>query len=124
METHILELEKEYWQAMESRDYETVKRLTRFPCLVAGKYGIRKVDEPSFKSMFNSSENMDLRVIDISAVHAQQINTQTAIIAYQIQQEYRIDGQNSRFNCACTSTWVKENKEWLCAMHTETELLS
>ncbi|MDF2476243.1 MAG: hypothetical protein K0S24_1726 [Sphingobacterium sp.] len=58
METEIIELEKEYWQAMEDRDFGTIKRLTRFPCLVAGKNGIRQVDETTFKTMFDSSEEI------------------------------------------------------------------
>jgi len=61
METQIIELEKEYWQAMENRDFATIKRLTRFPCIVAGKNGIRQVDEATFKAMFDSSENMQLK---------------------------------------------------------------
>lgn len=122
MEQEILELEKEYWAAMENRDFNTVKRLTRFPCIVAGKNGIRLVDEESFKAMFDSSENLNLKVIEISSVDAQFINNNTAIIGYQINQEYAIEKEIKAFNCVCTSTWIKENDQWICAMHTETEL--
>jgi len=37
MELQIIELEKKYWQGMENHDYETVKNLTHFPCIIAGK---------------------------------------------------------------------------------------
>jgi ketosteroid isomerase-like protein len=122
METHIIELEKEYWRAMENRDFTTIKRLTRFPCIVAGKNGIREVDEPTFKAMFDSSENMQLKIIEISSTATQVIGEQTAVIAYRITMEYSIEGKNSPFNCACTSTWIKEDGQWVCVMHTETEL--
>jgi len=123
METQIIGLEKEYWRAMENRDFTTIKRLTRFPCIVAGKNGIRQVDEATFKAMFDSSENMQLKVIEISSTTTQVIHDQTAVIAYRITLEYRVDGKNTPFNCACTSTWVKEeDDQWVCAMHTETEL--
>jgi hypothetical protein len=34
METQVIELEKKYWQGMENHDYEMVKKLTRFPCII------------------------------------------------------------------------------------------
>jgi len=123
METQIIELEKEYWQAMENRDFATIKRLTRFPCIVAGKNGIRQVDEATFKAMFDSSENMQLKVIEISSPEAQVIQEQTGIIAYPITVEYLVGDEKTIFNCVCTSTWVKEDDHWVCAMHTETELV-
>lgn len=107
---------------MEGRDFDTIKRLTRFPCIVAGKNGIRQVDEASFKKMFDSSENMQLEVMEISSPQTQIANAQTAIIAYLITLAYVINGEKTIFHCACTSTWVKENENWICAMHTETEL--
>lgn len=122
METEIIELEKEYWQAMEDRDFGTIKRLTRFPCLVAGKNGIRQVDETTFKTMFDSSEGVKLKVLEIKSEESQVIQGQTAVIAYLIKMEYVATGEKTSFNCACTSTWIKENEEWICAMHTETEL--
>ena len=122
METEIIELEKEYWQAMEDRDFGTIKRLTRFPCLVAGKNGIRQVDETTFKTMFDSSEGVKLKVLEIKSEESQVIQGQTAVIAYLIKMEYVTKGEKTAFNCACTSTWIKENEKWICAMHTETEL--
>ena len=121
METQITELEKEYWQAMQNHDFDTIKRLTRFPCLVAGKNGIRQVDEASFKAMFDSSENTQLKVIEISSPEVQVIHEQIGLIAYPITVEYLVGGEKTIFNCVCTSTWVKEDDHWICAMHTETE---
>lgn len=52
MKTEISKLERKYWDAMNSQDYETVKNLTKFPCLVAGKRGVMSVDEPAYRKMF------------------------------------------------------------------------
>ena len=60
METEIFALEKKYWTAMENRDYNTVKSLTHFPCIIAGKDGVHSIDEPSFKKMFDSGEGRQL----------------------------------------------------------------
>lgn len=56
METQIIELEKKYWQGMENHDYETVKNLTLFPCIIAGKNGVQSIDESKFKKMFESGD--------------------------------------------------------------------
>ncbi|MCH5687966.1 hypothetical protein LWM68_29085 [Niabella sp. W65] len=70
---------------MENHDYDTVKSLTRFPCIVAGKNGIRSVDEASFKAMFDSGAGANLKVVNISGVEAQLIGGNGAIIAYLIE---------------------------------------
>ena len=74
METEILALEKRYWQAMEHHDFETVKKLTRFPCIVAGKNGVQSVDETSFKNMFESGANAKIKVLNISNVESQAVS--------------------------------------------------
>jgi len=50
MKKEISKLERKYWDAMADHDYETVRDLTRFPCLVAGKRGVMSVDEPTYKT--------------------------------------------------------------------------
>ena len=121
MDNQILELEKKYWNAMEKRDYNTVKSLTRFPCIIAGQNGVRSVDEASFKKMFDSSEGKQLKVVGISGEEVQLMND-SAVIAYLIELEYRADGKQSSDKCACASAWVKENNKWVCSLHTESQL--
>ena len=122
METQIIELEKKYWQGMEDHDYETVKKLTRFPCIIAGKNGVRSVDEASFKKMFESGDGDKIKVLNISDVETQSIGENSAAIAYLIELGIVDDQQKLPVKCACTSTWSKENDNWVCVLHTETEL--
>lgn len=121
MEKEILELEKKYWSAMESHDYETVNSLTRFPCIIAGESGVQSVDEASFKKMFDSGEGSKIKVVGISHAIIQVIEN-TALIAYQIEFAHPADGKPSSSTCACSSTWLKENGRWLCCLHTEAEI--
>ena len=122
METQIIELEKKYWQGMENHDYETVKKLTHFPCIIAGKTGVRSVDEATFKKMFESGDGNKIKVLNISNVEAQTLDENTAVIAYIIELGIVDDQQKAPMKCACTSTWIKENNNWVCALHTEAEL--
>jgi len=120
METNIIALEKKYWQGMEDRDFQTVKDLTRFPCLIAGKNGVKSVDEENFKRMFESGGQGRIKVLGFTSLEAQTISENIALIAYTI--EFGMGDQHQTLKCACTSTWVKENEDWRCALHTETEL--
>ena len=122
MKTQILDLEKKYWQAMEDHDFETVKKLTRFPCIVAGKNGVQSVDEDTFKNMFESGANAKIKVLNISNVETQQVSKKSAVIAYLIEMGTAYNEERPSMKCACTSTWTKEDDEWVCALHTEAEL--
>ena len=121
METQIIELEKKYWQGMENHDYETVKNLTHFPCIIAGKTGVQSVDEDNFKKMFESGDGTEIKVLNFYDVKTQFAGENSAIIAYLIDLEMA-DENPKTMKCACTSTWVKENNNWVCVLHTETEL--
>jgi ketosteroid isomerase-like protein len=122
METQIIELEKKYWQGMENHNYETVKNLTRFPCIVVGKNGVQSIDEANFKKMFESGDGNKIKVLSFSDVETQLIGQDSAVIAYQIELGIADDKQKAPMKCACTSTWTKDNNNWVCVLHTEVEL--
>jgi len=122
METQIIELEKKYWQGMENHDYETVKNLTHFPCIIAGKNGVQSVDEANFKKMFESGGGDKIKVLNFSDVETQLIVENAAVIAYQIELGIVDDKQKAPMKYACTSTWSIENNNWVCVLHTEVEL--
>lgn len=117
MDNNIVELEKKYWNAMAIHDYETLKELTKFPCIVAGKQGVMTVNEAAFKKMFDQGGSKKVKVKVISET---QVETEDnfGLIAYLIELDY--DGQSMK--CACTSTWIKVDNKWLCAMHTESDM--
>ncbi|WET02999.1 DUF4440 domain-containing protein [Flavobacterium sp. YJ01] len=122
MENQIIELEKKYWNGMENHEYETVKNLTLFPCIVASKNGVQSVDESTFKKMFESGDGDKIKVMNISNVETKLIAENTAIIGYIIELGIKDDKQKPPMKCACTSTWIKQNNNWFCALHTEAEL--
>lgn len=106
---------------MENHDYETVKNLTKFPCIIAGRNGVQSVDQNKFKEMFESGNGDKIKVLNITDIQLQRIAENTGIIAYLIEFGIADDNQKAPVKCACTSTWIKENNNWVCAMHTETE---
>ena len=121
----ILGLEKKYWQAMQEHDLKTAQELTDFPCLVAGANGFRSVDEKKFEQMFRSQENEAIAdfYFEPKQAEVRLLNPNTAVVAYQIQSKQSRQGKTRDLKAVDTSTWVKRDNKWLCAMHTETELL-
>jgi len=117
MKNEIIDLEKKYWDAMTNQNYEAAKDLTKFPCIVAGKQGVMSVDEPAYKKMFEQGNGKKMKVKSISNEQIEE-GKDHALIAYVIELDY--DG--NAMKCACSSTWLKENGNWLCAMHTESDL--
>lgn len=104
METQIIELEKKYWHGMENHDYETVKNLTGFPCIIAGKNGVQTVNEAKFKKMFESGDGDKIQVLNFSDIEAQLVAENTAIIAYVIALGIADNKQKAPMKCVCTST--------------------
>lgn len=119
----ILNLEKKYWNAMRNQDLDAALSLTDFPCLVAGAQGISSVNQEQFQKMFNSNQN-SFRTFnfDEDKVEVRQVSPDTAVIAYRVQTTLTKDGQEKSIDAIDTSTWVKRNDKWVCAMHTEVEL--
>jgi Domain of unknown function (DUF4440) len=42
-----------------------------------------------------------------------------AIVAYQVHEELTVDGMPVTLDAADSSTWVRRDGRWLCALHTE-----
>lgn len=122
MRNEIIILEKKYWDAMANHDFETVKELTFFPCITAGKQGVRSIDEDTFAQMFEQAKNIEMKVIDISNEQVTIISDDYVVLGYNIILEHMAEGQTRQSRCVCTSAWVRVNGNWQCPLHTETEL--
>lgn len=119
VETELLELERQYWQAMQDRDVDAAVKLTEFPCIVAGASGKMSVDRHVFEQMMRDS-SYHIRKIELDPDAAVRLLTNdVAILAYTMTEEVSIDGKKVTVEAAEASTWVRRNGQWLCALHTE-----
>lgn len=121
----IIDSEKKYWMAMVDHDLETALSLTDFPCLVANAQGTQMVDKLEFEKTFNSrqAEMVSAFDFDESKAEVRQVAPDTAVIAYKVQATVEKDGKSRTVEAIDTSTWIRREAKWVCAMHTETELL-
>ena len=118
VENELLSLERQYWQAIKDKDAETVRRLTDYPCIVAGAQGVAQLDESTYKAMLSGP--WDLKTFDLDRdAQVRQLSDDVAIIAYKVREELTVDDKPVSLEAADTSVWVRRNGSWRCAAHTE-----
>ena len=114
----ILELEKTFWQTMVDDEPDKAMAMIADECLITGPMGTMRSDPEDYKRMTEQGE-WDLDRFEFSDVDVIFPVEDTAIIAYKVHQTGTMKGQKMDLNCADSSTWVREDGEWKCALHTE-----
>jgi ketosteroid isomerase-like protein len=119
MERELVDLERRYWQALKDKDVDAAIELTAEPCIVAGAQGVGQIDHRTYANMM---ENASWTIVDFDLgddVRVQMLGDDTAVLAYTVHEELKVDGEAVAFDAADTSTWVRRDGRWLCASHTE-----
>lgn len=119
IDRELLELERQYWLAMKDRDVEAAMRLTDSPCIVAGAQGVAAIDRKAFMSTMNGA-SYTLNDFSLSDdIKVQLLRDDVAVLAYNVHEELTVDGKPVVLDASGTSTWVRRDGRWLCALHTE-----
>lgn len=114
----IERLETAFWQTMIDKDADKAMTMIADECLVTGPQGAMKIDPAQYKKMTEDGQ-WTLDRFAFSDVDVIFPNEDTAVIAYKVHQEGTMKGQIMDLDCADSSTWVRENGGWKCALHTE-----
>jgi uncharacterized protein (TIGR02246 family) len=118
VEKELIQLEKQYWQAMKEKDVDAAMRLTDDPCIVTGAQGIARIDREAFKGMMTGAP-WSLHDYDVSDVQVRLLSDDVAIVAYKVTENLTVEGEPVKLEAADSSTWVRRNGRWVCALHTE-----
>lgn len=119
VENQLLELERQYWQALKDKDDVTALRLSDDPCIVAGATGIASLDRGALAGMLKQGGYL-LRDFEIDPdVKVKMIGEDVAVIAYKVREDLTVDGKPVKLEAADASTWVRRDGRWVCALHTE-----
>ncbi|CAN5332860.1 hypothetical protein BH23GEM2_BH23GEM2_06150 [soil metagenome] len=68
------------------------------------------------------SPQWSLQEYEISDPVVQMIGDDVAITAYTVTEKMTVDNEPLTLKAADASTWVRQNGEWRCALHTESVL--
>jgi hypothetical protein len=119
LENQIIDLEREYWQALQDGNAETPVRLSDDPCIVAGAQGVSSLDRQAVAGMLKQA-SWKLQRFEIDPdVKIRIIGERIALVAYKVREEILVDGRLLKFEANDTSTWVRNDGKWVCALHTE-----
>jgi ketosteroid isomerase-like protein len=119
IEAEVLELEKRYWQALKDQDVDTAMRLTDDPCIVTGAQGIGSIDRKTLGEMLKSAAYTLNRFELKDGAEVRMLRDDVAIVAYQVHEELTVEGKPVTLDAADSSTWVRRDGRWVCALHTE-----
>jgi hypothetical protein len=107
----IIKLEKRYWNAMKSVDIEAAISLTKFPCIVAGPSGTRRVSEDEYRELMRAIDSNAYKNVEIRDPEVDLLNDETALISYTTE----MGGMEMQD----VSAWVRDDNGWRCAFHSE-----
>jgi uncharacterized protein (TIGR02246 family) len=114
----LLDLEKQYWQAIKERDVDAAMRLTDEECIVTGAQGVGRMNKQSLSQMLKDA-SYTLNTFELKNPEMRQLRDDVAILAYKVHEELTVDGKSVKLDAADASTWVRRDGRWLCALHAE-----
>ena len=119
LERELLSLETNYWQALQDNDVDAALELTDDPCVVVGGQGVGCVDHSTYRSMMQDAtwKIVDFKIGD--DVQIRMLGRNTAIVAYSVHEDLTVDGEDVSLDAADSSTWIRRDGRWVCALHTE-----
>jgi len=118
IEAKLMDYEKQYWQAIKDRDVPAAMRLTDDPCIITGAQGVARVTRTAFAGMLQAG-GWTLHEVTLSDMQVRLLGDDVAVIAYKVKERLTVDGKPLTVEAADSSTWVRREGEWMCALHTE-----
>ena len=119
VEDQLVDLERQYWNALKDGDAETAMRLSDDPCIVTGAQGVARIDARTMAGMMNAAAyTLDNFTIS-DDVHVRQLADDVVVLAYNVHEELTVEGKRVTLDAADASTWVRRDRRWVCALHTE-----
>jgi hypothetical protein len=118
VDQEIADLERKYWQSMKDKDVEAAVKLTDETCIVTGAQGVSSIDHESYRKLMTGAK-WELVDYTFSDLQTRRITDDVAVVAYKVKENLKVDGKPVSFEASDSSTWVRRNGQWLCALHTE-----
>jgi hypothetical protein len=119
VEHELLDLERQYWQAIKDRNVDAALRLTDDSCIVAGPSGVSRLDKPQLARMIREAPyELEEFVVEDNA-QVRMLDDNTAVLAYTVHEKLNVEGKSVILDAADASTWVRRDGQWVCALHSE-----
>jgi ketosteroid isomerase-like protein len=117
-EQQLIDLEKTYWNAMITKYVDTAVRMSDDPCYVTGAQGVSAISAEQYRKLMTDG-TWTLHEYSMDKIQARLISPDVAIVAYTVTEKLTVEGKPLTLKANDSSTWVRRNGEWKCALHTE-----
>jgi hypothetical protein len=115
----LVKLERQYWDAIREKDASVATALSDEPCLVVGSRGVSEIDRQALAGMLEDG-SFELQDFDLDNIRVRKLADDVAIVAYEVEEALRVEGEEVQLEAYDASVWVRRNGGWVCALHTET----
>jgi hypothetical protein len=119
IETELVDLERQYWQAIQDKDTDAAMQLTDDTCVVTGASGAASIDRKGFAGMLNSPGWTLNEFEFVGDVIARAVTDDVGVVAYKVREQLTVEGKPLTLEAADASTWIRRDGRWLCVLHTE-----
>jgi len=120
----LVDLETKFWQSIVDHETDVALDLLCEPALMVSSHGTMKFDHAGYRQMADHG-SMVVNAFELSDMEVVFPNDSTAILSYRVRQRVAPRGtvaSTTEQEMNDTSTWVKTDRGWRCAMHTETPI--
>jgi uncharacterized protein (TIGR02246 family) len=114
----LIDLENQYWKAIQEKDTDAAMRLTDDECIVTGAQGVGRLDRKALSAMLQQAP-YTLHSFELKDPEVRQLGDDVAVVAYKVHEELTVDGKPVKLEAADASTWIRRDGGWRCALHTE-----
>lgn len=119
-EREVLELERQFWNTMKTKDGRTAGRMTDDGCIIVGAQGVSAIDPRTMERLMADGKwDLEQYNFDEKNVQVRFVSDDVAIVAYKVSERVVVDGETRSIDANDSSVWVRRDGEWLCALHTE-----
>ncbi len=119
-ERELLDVENEFWNAMQAKDGGKAARLTADGCIVVGAQGVSAIDQETMKKLTVDGQwQLKQFSFDEKTTRVNFLSDDVALVAYTVDEHVEIAGHTVPITANDASVWVRRDGEWRCAMHTE-----
>lgn len=116
----LLDVEKEFWDAMKTKDAKIAGRLTDDGCIIVGAQGVSAIDSQAMAKMTKDGKwELKKYSFDEKSTQVRFLTDDIAIVAYKVNEDVVMDGEMIPLEANDSSVWVRRDGEWRCALHTE-----
>jgi len=117
----LIDLEKKFWQSMIDQDTDAAVAMLSEPALMVSSHGAMKFDHAGYRKMAEQG-SMVLTSFEFTDPQVVFPSENTAIVTYGVKQGVAARGQSDGAiqEMVDSSTWIRTDQGWRCAMHTET----